>query len=69
MTVMKIILTALGIIKVMTQWFRDRSIHDVGRKTERAAVLEAERKANEASESVKPLGRSSVIDKLRDGGF
>lgn len=68
MTILKLLLSALGLFKILAQWFRDRSIHDSGRKAERLAVLEAERKADEAIKSVKPVTRDDLVKRLRDGG-
>ena len=68
MAALKAILTALGILKSLLQWWRERSIHDAGMKAERARVQEAERKANAESENIKPVTPDSVIDRLRNGG-
>lgn len=67
-TILNIVLTALGLFKALVQWFRDRSIHDAGRKAERLAVLEAERKADEAVKNVKPVTRDNLVDRLRGSG-
>lgn len=68
MTILKLLLSALGLFKILVQWFRDRSIHDAGRKAERLAALEAERKADEAIKSVKPVTRDNLVQRLRDAG-
>lgn len=70
MTILKLLLSALGLIKMAVQWFRDRSIHDAGRKAERADVQEAERKKDEAVKNVKPVTRDNLVERLRgDGEF
>lgn len=66
MTVLKIILTAMGMLKMLAQWFRDRSIHDAGRKAERAGVEKAERKAEDAVENIRPVTRGNLVDRLRN---
>ena len=70
MSVIKMILTAL--VQAFLQWFRDRSIRDTirdaGVKAERLRVMEAERKANEKVDSVKPVRDDDLVSRLRDGG-
>ena len=68
MTILKLLLSALGLFKILAQWFRDLSIHDAGRKAERLAIIEAERKADEAIKNVKPVTRDDLVKRLRDGG-
>ena len=60
--------TLLGLLKMAARWFRDRSIHDTGRQAERLAVLEAERKAQDAVENVRPVTRDNLAQRLRDAG-
>ena len=69
MTVLKIVLYLLGMIDRGMKWFRDQSIHDAGRKAERAEVEKAERKAQDVVENVKPVTRDNLAERLRDGGF
>ena len=68
MTVLKIALFLLRLFDRGMRWFRDRSIHDAGRKAERLGVQEAERKADESIKSVKPVTRDNLVERLRDGG-
>lgn len=68
MTLFKMVLTALGIVKAIVQWFRDKSQHDAGVKAERLRVMEAERRADERVASVKPVRDDDVVSRLRDGG-
>lgn len=64
----KFLAMALGFFKALLQWFRERSIHDAGVNAERLRVMEAERKANEKAENVKPVGPDDVIERLRGTG-
>lgn len=69
MTALKIILTALGIVKGLLQWFRDKSIADVAAKAERARVIEAEREFQDVDENIKPVTPDNVVDRLRRHEF
>ena len=68
MTILKIILAAMGLAKSFFQWFRDQSIHDAGRKAERAEVEKAERKAQDVAENVRPVTRDNLAQRLRGSG-
>ena len=50
-------------------WWRERSANDVGARLERLKMREAEQKAQDDAEKIKPLDRDDVVNKLRDGGF
>ena len=69
MPALKIIMTALGLFKALFQWWRERSIQDVAVAAERARLAEAERKAHESMEAVKPDSRDDVVKRLRDHEF
>lgn len=69
MPALKIIVLALGLLKSLVQWFRDRSIHDAAVKAERARLKEAERKAHEDAEGVKRDSVADLIKRMRNKGF
>lgn len=69
MQILKIIMTGLGLLKALVQWWREKSIHDAAVTAERARVKEAEIKANEKMETVKPDSRDDVVRRLRDHEF
>lgn len=68
-TILKITMTGLGLLKTLVQWWRERSIHDAAVKAERARLAEAERKANERMEEVKPDSRDDAVRRLRGHEF
>lgn len=69
MQILKIIMTGLGLLKALVQWWREKSIHDAAIKAERARLAEAEVKANERMQAITPETPESIIDELRKGGF
>lgn len=66
MTPFNIILTALGIVKSLLQWWREKSIADVAVMAERARLAEAERAANDKMDEIHSV---DAVDELRRGGF
>ena len=66
MQILKIIMTGLGLLKALVQWWREKSIHDAAIKAERARLAEAEIKANEKMDDVPAV---DPVDELRRGGF
>ena len=68
-TILKITMTALGLFKSLVQWWREKSIHDAAIKAERARLAEAEIKANEKMDDVKPDSRDDLVKRLRDNQF
>lgn len=69
MTILKLVLSALSLFKMAAQWFRDRSIHDAGRKAERSQVKESERNAQDKMDKVKPVAPDDVVSRLRKHEF
>lgn len=69
MAALKIILTALGIFKSLLQWWREKSIGDVAVKADRALAREAERKAQDVAENIKPVDPDDVVSRLRKHEF
>ena len=66
MPILKIIMTGLGLLKTLLDWWRSKSIHDAAIKAERARLAEAERKAKDEMEKVDSV---DPVDELRRGGF
>ena len=66
MTILKIILTAMGLFKGLLQMWRDKTLQDVAVQAERARVIESERKAENAVENVRPVTRDNLAQRLRD---
>lgn len=60
---------ALGLLKSLVQWWRERSIHDAAVKAERARLAEAEKKAHAEMETIKRDSRDDVVRRLRDHEF
>ena len=58
-----------GVIDSILGWFRERSIHDAGVRDERLRVADAERKAKNAIENIKPIDRDDLVERLKSGGF
>ena len=65
-TILKITMTALGLLKSLVQWWREKSIHDAAVNAERARLAEAERKAKDEMDKVDSV---NPVDELRKGGF
>lgn len=57
-----------GLLNNALQWFREMSRDDMAAKAEQLRLMEAERKADEKSRDVKPVGPDDVIKRLRDSG-
>lgn len=66
MPILKIIMTGLGLLKTLLDWWRSKSIHDAAIKAERARLAEAERKAKDEMDKVDSV---DPVDELRRGGF
>lgn len=67
--ILQIILAGLSIAKSFFQWFREQSIADVAARAERAKVIEAEGKARDAMDKVRPVTADNLVERLRDGNF
>ena len=69
MTWLSIINGVTRLFNGLLDWWREKSVHDAGVNAERLRVMEAERKAQDVAENIKPISPHEVIDKLRNGGF
>ena len=53
----------------LLQLWREQSANDVGARLERLKMREAEQKAQDDAEKIKPIDRDDLVKRLKSGGF
>ena len=69
MTWLSIINGVTRLFNGLLDWWREKSIHDAGVNAERLRVMEAERKAHDVAENIKPVTADDVVSRLRKHEF